>query len=96
MFRRLTPPDQVVVIDFEGTDVAAAAGDTVACALLAAGVDGFRTTPVSGSRRAPHCLIGQCFDCLVRIDGVPGQRACLLPVSPGMRVERMSGVPEAE
>ena len=44
---------------------AARAGDTVAAALLAAGIDHCRTTPVSGAPRAPYCLMGVCFDCLV-------------------------------
>jgi predicted molibdopterin-dependent oxidoreductase YjgC len=29
-----------------------------------------------------------CFDCLVRIDGEDGQRACLVEVAEGMQVDR--------
>ena len=60
-------------------------GDTVAAALLAAGIDHCRTTPVSGAPRAPYCLMGVCFDCLVTIDGVGSRQACLVPVREGMR-----------
>ena len=66
------------------------AGDTVAAALLAAGIDHCRTTPVTGAPRAPYCLMGVCFDCLVTIDGVGNRQACLVPVREGMRSRRRS------
>ena len=53
-------------------------------AMLAAGVDHCRTTPVTGAPRAPYCLMGVCFDCLVTIDGVGNRQACLVPVREGM------------
>lgn len=33
------------------------------------------------------CGIGHCFDCLVTVNGVPSQRACLRPAAPDDRVE---------
>ena len=63
-------------------------------ALLAAGVTIFRHTPVSGAPRAPYCMMGACFECLVEIDGVVRQ-ACMLEVSEGMRIARPHE-PEAE
>ena len=68
------------------SDIRARAGDTVAAALLAAGVDHCRTTPVTGAPRAPYCLMGVCFDCLVTIDGV-GSRQAL----PGAGARRHGG-----
>ena len=65
--------------------VSARAGDTVAAALLAAGLDHCRTTPVSGAPRAPYCMMGVCFECLVTIDGVGNRQGCLVPVREGMR-----------
>lgn len=62
-------------------------GSNLAAALLAAGVDVFRRTPVSGAPRAPFCMMGACFDCLVQIDGVTRQ-ACMLEVTKGMSVTR--------
>ncbi|MDH3376643.1 MAG: (2Fe-2S)-binding protein [Gammaproteobacteria bacterium] len=41
----------------------------------------------SGSPRGLFCAMGVCFDCLVRVDGRPGIRACLEPVRDGMRIE---------
>ena len=46
---------------------------------------------MSGAKRAPYCMMGVCFECLVTIDGVGNRQACLIPVSAGMRVETQSG-----
>lgn len=71
--------------------VQARAGDTVAAAVLLAGLDATRSTPVSDSPRAPYCLMGVCFDCLMEIDGVPNRQACMVMVREGMRVRRQQG-----
>ena len=60
-------------------------------ALLAAGFDHCRTTPISGAPRAPYCMMGVCFDCLVTIDGIGNRQACLTRVRQGMRVELQHG-----
>ncbi len=85
MFRRLNSPLGSVTIFVDGRPLTAAAGDSVAAALLAAGIERFRAAPLSGAPRAPHCMIGNCFDCLVEIDGMDRQ-ACLTIVSDGMRI----------
>lgn len=77
--------------EFEGEPVAAFEGQTVAQALVAANRGACRTTPVSGSARAPYCLMGVCFDCLVTIDGRQNQQACLAPVRADMRVTMQRG-----
>lgn len=84
-----------IVITVDGAQVSARPGDTVAAALLAAGLSATRTTPVSGSPRAPYCMMGVCFDCLVTIDDIGNRQACLVPVSAGMRVETQKGKREA-
>jgi predicted molibdopterin-dependent oxidoreductase YjgC len=92
MFQRL--PDvagEMVTITVDGAPVRAAAGDTVASALLAAGFEHCRTTPVSGAPRAPYCMMGVCFDCLVTIDGVGNRQGCLVRVREGMTVELQRG-----
>jgi len=92
MFRRL--PDDTrpaVTIDLDGEAVTAREGDTVAAAVLAAGVGHTRTTPVSGKPRLPYCMMGVCFDCLMEIDGVPNRQACMVRVREGMTVRRQSG-----
>ncbi|MFI5031002.1 MAG: 2Fe-2S iron-sulfur cluster-binding protein, partial [Reyranellales bacterium] len=49
MFKRLGEIGETVSLKVDGKDVRARAGDTVAGAMLAAGVDHFRTTPVTES-----------------------------------------------
>lgn len=63
----------------------------VAAALLSSGYLACRTTPVNGAPRAPFCMMGVCFDCLVEVDGVPNRQGCMTPVEEGMRVRRMLG-----
>lgn len=88
MFKRLVEPDRPIGFEFEGETVRAAEGETVSAALLAHGALAARESAVSGSPRAPYCLIGVCFECLVEIDGRPNRQGCLTPVREGMRVRR--------
>jgi D-hydroxyproline dehydrogenase subunit gamma len=95
MFQRVGRSGGSVVISVDGAPVTARAGDTVAAALLAAGLTSTRATPVSGAPRAPYCMMGVCFECLVTIDDVGNRQGCLVPVSEGMRVETQKGKREA-
>jgi len=76
---------------FDGRPMTARAGDTVAAALLTNGIVACRETPVSDTPRAPYCLMGVCFDCLVVIDGVGNRQGCLIPLIEGMRIETQHG-----
>ena len=95
MFKRLAESGPTLTLMVDGRAVTARAGDTVAATLLANGIDHCRTTPVSGAPRAPYCLMGVCFDCLVTIDGVGSRQACLVPARDGMTVETQLGKREA-
>jgi hypothetical protein len=92
MFRRL-PENVVATVRFpiDGRTATARAGESVAAALLATGVVACRTTPVGGQKRAPYCLMGVCFECLVTIDGIGNRQACLVPVTEGMEVRSQHG-----
>lgn len=92
MFRRPREDARAIVhFTFDGAPLEAREGDSVAAALLAAGVSSCRTTPVSGAPRAPYCMMGVCFDCLVVIDGVGNRQSCLVSVREGMAVETQRG-----
>ena len=93
MFQRLQPDlhGTTVTIVVDGKRVEARESDTVAAAMLAAGSDHCRTTPVSGAPRAPYCMMGVCFDCLVTIDGVGNRQGCLVRVREGMRIDLQRG-----
>jgi predicted molibdopterin-dependent oxidoreductase YjgC len=80
-----------VRIEFEGEEILACQGDTVAAALLAANHWSFRTTSVSGTPRGPFCMMGACFECLVEIDGVANRQACMVAVRDGMHIKRQAG-----
>ncbi len=77
-----------VVVSVDGDPVAVPAGSSVAAALLLAGATPSRRSPVSGAPRAPYCMMGVCFECLVEIDGVPERQACLVSAVDGMIVRR--------
>ncbi|MEK9751822.1 MAG: (2Fe-2S)-binding protein [Rhodospirillaceae bacterium] len=95
MFKRLElENDGAVTFEYEGRNLTAHAGDTVAAALLAAGEAVFRSTPGKGVERGPFCMMGVCFDCLMEIDGMPNTQACQVVVRPGMKVARQSGAIE--
>ncbi|MGF6177306.1 (2Fe-2S)-binding protein [Ensifer sp. 4252] len=80
-----------VSFTFDGKTLLAERGDTLALALLAAGVGVFRTSAVGGVPRAPYCLMGVCFECLVTVDGVQNRQSCLIEVREGMVVASQQG-----
>jgi predicted molibdopterin-dependent oxidoreductase YjgC len=75
------PPE--VEFSFEGRALRAPVGESLAAALMAAGVRRLGEGP--GSARAAFCMMGTCQQCLVRVEGRLVQ-ACLTPVRVGLRV----------
>lgn len=92
-FRSLAQPGTAapLAFTFDGQPLSAPAGRSVAAALLEGGVTAVRRTTVSGAARAPYCMMGVCFDCLVEIDGVPNRQACLTELRDGMAVRTQDG-----
>jgi predicted molibdopterin-dependent oxidoreductase YjgC len=88
MFRLLADAPEQVVVELDGVEVSVPAGVSVAAALLYLGRIPTRHSPVTGGARAPFCMMGACFECLVEIDGVSNQRACQRQVEAGMRLRR--------
>lgn len=78
--------DDAVRFTFDGQDLTAAPGQTVGAALVTNGVTAWRGTRKEGRPRGLFCGIGICFDCLVTVDGVSNQRACLVDLCDGMEV----------
>ena len=92
MFKRLDKnPEKQVSITINGNPFDVPAGETVAAAVLASGIGHTRTTPVSSSPRAPFCLMGVCYECLMVINGSANQRACKEYVAEGMIIESQHG-----
>ncbi|WP_080482293.1 (2Fe-2S)-binding protein [Pseudomonas sp. G.S.17] len=88
---RASAPSTQVSILINGHDFSVPEYMTVAAALLSVGITQVRETPVSNAPRAPFCMMGACFECLVEIDGVPNQQACMTLVKPGMTIRSMIG-----
>jgi predicted molibdopterin-dependent oxidoreductase YjgC len=89
-FRELQSSPERVAVTFDGTELMLPEGANLAAALLLAGVDVFRATPVSGAPRAPYCMMGACFDCLIEVSGVTRQ-ACMMQVHAGLVIAKPKG-----
>jgi len=86
-----------VTIDVEGDAFAVPTDMTVAAAVMThGGKDHIRRAPVNGEKRAPFCFMGVCHECLMEIDGVPDQQACLIQVRDGMKIKRQIGPPKVD
>ena len=72
-------------VRIDGRVVTVHPGTTVAVAVMAAGLSGFRTS-VSGEPRGPLCGMGTCFECRVTIDGRPHLRGCRIECRNGMEI----------
>ena len=92
LFRKLHEPGATTVpIHIDGRPVAAEAGESLAAVLLRQPEGWSRTTPVLESPRAPYCMMGVCFECLVEVEGLGEVQGCLTPVQDGMSVTRQQG-----
>ena len=81
----MRPTGSPVGLSFDGREIEALEGETIAAALAASDIVAVRQAR-SGAPRGPFCGMGVCFDCLVTVDGRPSQRACLTKVAAGMDV----------
>ncbi|PWS37688.1 hypothetical protein DFH01_09525 [Falsiroseomonas bella] len=72
-----------VAFSFAGQELRAPVGESLAAALIVAGVRRLGEGP--GSPRAAFCMMGTCQQCLLRVDGRLAQ-ACITPVRAGMVV----------
>jgi sarcosine oxidase subunit alpha len=66
-----------VVID--GRTYEVREGDSVAAALLVAGL------------QSPYCMAGACFACRVTVEGLGSVQGCLVNVAEGMRIATQRG-----
>ncbi len=63
-------------------------GELLAVVLLRQPEPLFRKHPVDGSPRAAFCMMGVCFECLVEVNGIGNQQACMIRVEDGMKIKR--------
>lgn len=83
--QRHQPGESAVQFTLNGKPVTAAAGSTIAAALLSAGINGFRRS-AGGMPRAPLCGMGICYECRVKVNGQSNVRSCMRLVEEGIEV----------
>ena len=76
---------------FDDQEVIGLTGQSVGAALLANNDRVLRKTRFNEKGRGVFCGIGVCFDCLVVIDGLANQRACIAEIKEGMKVQTQVG-----
>ena len=90
----LTTQDrETLTFTWQDRELTALKGETIATALFAAGIHVFGHHPRDGSPQGIFCANGQCSQCMVLADGLP-VKSCMVPVTPGMRVEPVEGLPD--
>lgn len=77
-----------VEIVIDNRVVAAREGEPLAAVFLRQDDVHTRTSYPSSEPRAPFCMMGVCFECVVHVDGVGTVRSCQQSVRDGMRVAR--------
>jgi sarcosine oxidase subunit alpha len=75
-----------ITIFVNGHRCSAYLGESVQAALFAAGYRTLRKTPKNHQARGVFCGMGVCYDCLVTINGMPNQRACMTLVQDRMEI----------
>ena len=84
-----------ITINFEGKKIKAFTREPVAVALFASGIPVTMRSFKYHRPRGMFCVNGKCSSCLMRIDGIPNQRACRIRCKDGMFVQRQASVPNA-
>ncbi|WJS85366.1 (2Fe-2S)-binding protein [Paracoccus sp. TOH] len=84
---RLIPgvkPGPIISFTFNGAAMTGHQGESIASALLRAGMAAQRISARDGARRGYYCGMGQCWECAVWVEGLNTVRSCMEPVEAGM------------
>ena len=83
-----------IEFEFEGERLTGRRGESLAAALTAAGIRALRVTRDEQSR-GMFCGMGVCQECLVEVDGVANQRACMTKLKQPVSVRRQRHLAKA-
>lgn len=83
-----------IEFDFEGQRFVGRRGETLAAALAAAGIQQLRLTQRE-EPRGIFCGMGVCQECLVEVDGIANQRACMTKLESSLTVRRQRHLADA-
>lgn len=84
-----------VEVRVDGRSIRGFAGESLAVALSASGEQVLSRSLKYHRPRSFFCLDGHCGGCLMRIDGVPNQRACMTPARDGGVAASQNAYPSA-
>jgi NADPH-dependent 2,4-dienoyl-CoA reductase/sulfur reductase-like enzyme/Pyruvate/2-oxoacid:ferredoxin oxidoreductase delta subunit/bacterioferritin-associated ferredoxin len=87
------PDRSEIVFNWNGLDIHALRGDTIASALQAQGIKVFGYHPRDHSPQGLFCANNQCSQCLVMADGRL-VKACMEMVKAGMQIHSLDDLPE--
>ncbi len=85
-----------VSFTFEGRTLSGFAGEPIAAALHASGVNVLSRSFKYRRPRGLHCGTGSCPNCSMRVDGLPGVMTCEEPLRGGEQVQRERGWPTTD
>lgn len=87
------PSRENIEFSWQNKNLIARAGETIASALIANGVDIFGHHPRDNAPLGLFCANGQCSQCLVLVSGKP-MKACMTEVKAGMNIMPADGLPD--
>ena len=76
---------------FDGMQISAYTGETIAAALYAAGYRALANSPIKHRPRGLYCAIGNCSSCMMVVNGKANVKTCIELVQDGMIVETQKG-----
>jgi len=86
------PETKWLKITIDGKKIKAREGETIAAALIAAGVKVFRYSVKRNEPRSLFCAIGRCTDCVMTVNNQSNVRTCITLVEEGMEIETQKGL----
>ena len=81
-------PGKKVAFTFEGKKLEGYDNEPIAAALVAAGIKVLSYSLKLKRPRGFFCAIGNCSSCLMRVNGLPNVRTCIVRLEEGMVIER--------
>jgi hypothetical protein len=84
-------PGPAFEFTFEGKTLSGFDGESVASALMRAGIRSQRSTLKRSAPRGYYCGMGLCWECAVDVEGEGVVRSCSFMLRPGLRVKAADG-----
>ncbi|MDZ7671688.1 MAG: (2Fe-2S)-binding protein [Halanaerobiales bacterium] len=83
--------DKKITFTYNGKEIEAYQGETIAAALYAAGIRVLKASSKYERPRGLFCAIGNCSSCHMVVDGIPNVKTCITKVKEGMVVREEIG-----